>query len=312
MQMLRSRAEGSRLERWIESGEFRFDRLVIRGIDNVPVADFFGPGVLEPETCLFHGGVAGGDDYVDLLHARIAAGIEGRRAMPVARFADGEYAFYDGSLKCNGLYRQAESVEAIRKALPSHVEDLKYLAANGLIAPVIYPGNVVRNRKGMLSFLKKASGDDSARKFLDFLEENGVELSRHNYVPFFAVYAYLTSPRFSRAVDKRKVCILNSDVNLDACARWFGRVASRPELAAVSMPDSYVATRWASMREGVLARVPADSDLFLVGAGVGALNVCADLSRRFSIPAVDAGHVLNLMNDLENKSAGPRLYTIHR
>jgi hypothetical protein len=78
------------------------------------------------------------------------------------------------------------------------------------------------------------------------------------------------------------------------------------------MPDSYVATRWASMREGVLARVPADSDLFLVGAGVGALNVCVDLSRRFSIPAVDAGHVLNLMNDLENKSAGPRLFTIHR
>jgi len=310
--MARGRTAGCSLDRWIESGEFRFDKLVIRGIDNAPVAEFFGPGILEPETCLVHGEIAGGDGYVELLHARIVTGMEGKREMPIARFADGEYAFYDGSLKCNGLYRQAESVEAIRNALPGHIADLKYLAEKGMIAPVVYPRNVLRKRKGMLSFLGKASGDDSARKFLDFLEENGVELARDNYVPFFVVYAYLTSPRFARAVDGRKVCILNSDVNLDACARWFGRSSSRPELVAVPMPDSYVATRWASMREDVLARVPANSDLFLVGAGVGALNVCADLSRRFSIPAVDAGHVLNLMNDLENKSAGPRLYTIHK
>ena len=62
----------------------------------------------------------------------------------------------------------------------------------------------------------------------------------------------------------------------------------------------------------VLRAVPPDADLGLVGAGVGALRVCADLARRFSIPALDAGHALNMMNDMEKKSMGPRLYTIHR
>jgi hypothetical protein len=66
------------------------------------------------------------------------------------------------------------------------------------------------------------------------------------------------------------------------------------------------------MEEEILGRVPGDTDLCLVGAGAGALPICAAVSRRFSIPSVDAGHVLNMMNDLENKSAGPRLYTIYR
>jgi hypothetical protein len=65
------------------------------------------------------------------------------------------------------------------------------------------------------------------------------------------------------------------------------------------------------MEEEILGGVPGDADLCLVGAGVGALPVCTALSRRFSIPSLDAGHALNLMNDMENKSAGPRLYTIH-
>ena len=93
--------------------------------------------------------------------------------------------------------------------------------------------------------------------------------------------------------------------------RWFGALASRPRIADVRIPASYVAPRWGAMEADVLARVPEDADLFLVGAGVGALPVCASLSRRFSIPAVDAGHALNMMNGMENKSAGPRLYTIH-
>jgi hypothetical protein len=40
--------------------------------------------------------------------------------------------------------------------------------------------------------------------------------------------------------------------------------------------------------------------------------VCADIGRRFSIPALDAGHALNMMNDMEKKSDGARLYTDHR
>jgi hypothetical protein len=73
-----------------------------------------------------------------------------------------------------------------------------------------------------------------------------------------------------------------------------------------------VATRWDSMREEVFLTVPENPDLFMVGAGVGALQVCVDAARRFSAPAIDSGHILNVMNDLERKSQGPRLYTYRR
>jgi hypothetical protein len=50
----------------------------------------------------------------------------------------------------------------------------------------------------------------------------------------------------------------------------------------------------------------------MVGAGVGALDVCVDLARFSSVPAIDAGHILNVMNGLECKSGGPRLFTYQR
>ena len=64
------------------------------------------------------------------------------------------------------------------------------------------------------------------------------------------------------------------------------------------------------MKEQVLSSIPEDANLCLVGAGVGALLVCVDIAEKFSIPAIDAGHVLNMMNGREDKSKGPRLYTI--
>ena len=131
-------------------------------------------------------------------------------------------------------------------------------------------------------------------------------------MPFYCVYSYLSSTRFAQALDGKTVCIVNSDFNAAACIAWFERAGSRPKLVHVPIPASYVATRWDSMREEAFRHVPEKPDCFMVGAGVGALEVCVDAARRFSAPAIDSGHILNMMNDLESKSAGPRLYTYRR
>ena len=296
---------------WAREDGFRFNRLVISGIDNTDVISLFGEKMRQEEICLFHREVGDGDAYLSMLAEGVRIGMSERKGTPVIRFADGEYAFYDGSLRCNGLYRQAESVAAIREAIPAHVEDLRYSAVNGLLAPLVFPGNIGPVRRKVPAFWKR-SGDDGAARFLAFLQGHGVLLGGTNYVPFYVVYAYLTSRAFAAAVDGRKVCILNSDIDMASCAAWFSALSSRPSLVPVPIPASYVATRWDSMRDEVLRAVPQDVDLCLVGAGVGALRVCADLARRFSIPALDAGHALNMMNDMEKKSMGPRLYTIHR
>ncbi|MFZ5502728.1 MAG: hypothetical protein ACOY3V_04255 [Pseudomonadota bacterium] len=291
--------------------QFRFARLEIGGIDNEPVFAINAPGQREEEICLFHESIPSGDAYVHSLAERVEAGVTSHASLPVVRFADGEYAFYSGSMKCNGLYRQAESVAAIKAAFPAHAEALRYLAVSGILTPLIFPGNT-RERRGWRALFGKKDGKDLAIRFLRFLADNRIRLTHDNYVPFYCVYAYLSSARFAQAVDGKTVCIVNSDFNEAACAAWFERAGSRPKLVHVPISASYVATRWGAMREEAFKSVPDNPDCFMVGAGVGALEVCVDLARRFSAPAIDSGHILNMMNDLESKSQGPRLFTFRR
>ena len=298
------------LDRLIAGGAFRFDRLNIDGIDNEPVFRLNVPEMVEQETCLFHRDISSGNQYLELLHETVQKAIAERAAMPVVRFADGEYAFYRHSLDCNGLYRQAESAAAIRRAMPGHLEAMRTLARRGRIAPLVFPGNTRKKERGLFSFLRKSKNDDTAIGFLDFLAASGIELTGDNYIPFYAVYAYLVSGRFAALLDGKSVCIVNSDFDENSCRFWFRKFSSTPRISHAPIAAEYVATRWDSMREGVLAAVPPGVDVCIVGAGVGALQVCVDIAERFSTVAVDAGHVMNMMNGRVDKSGGPRLYTL--
>jgi hypothetical protein len=305
--------DGDYLQELTGSGKFGFARLELSGIDNEPVLRVNAPAMLEEETCLFHRSIQTGNDYLALLHEYVRNGLLERKSAPVVRFADGEYAFYHHTLGCNGLYRQAESVEAIRHAMPMHIDAFRRLAVGGKMAPLVFPGNTIRRRKkGLFSFLRYSQEEPSSSSFLYFLRMNGVELTGENYIPFYAVYAYLTSDAFARLVDGKVLGILNSDFDPEACRSWFARFSSRPEISFTKIPAEYIATRWEGMREDILKKIPADADLCLAGAGVGALPLCVDVAERFSIPVLDAGHVLNMMNAREDKSNGMRLYTLRK
>ncbi len=302
----------SYLDRLISNQTFRFDELALNGIDNTPIFKVNVPEIIKQETCFFHRDISDGDGYFEIFHNFIKSGLSTRRATPVVRFADGEYAFYENDLSCNGLYQQAESVESIKKAMPIHIEALKMLAKSGKFASLIYPGNVRQEKKGVFSFFRKSKGNDSALKFIDFLFNNNIELTNNNYIPFYIVYACLTSTDFGNLVNGKKMCIISSECNMDACTQWFAQFSSYPDIVFTEIPDSYVATKWGSIKEKTLSQIPSNIDLCLVGAGIGSLLVCVDVANRFSIPAIDAGHVLNMMNGREDKSNGPRLYTIHK
>ena len=255
----------------IKSQTFRFEKLVLEDIDNAPVIKINAPDIIDQETCLFHRDVPTGDNYFAILHDVITDGLSKRRTVPVVRFADGEYAFYSYDLSCNGLYQQAESVRAIKKVMPSHLKALKTLAELGKLAPLIFPGNMYQEAKGFFSFLRKPKLGSSASTFVNFLYQNHIKLTGDNYLPFYVVYAYFTSEDFARLVNRKKVCILSSECNMDSCIQWFDRFSSCPEIAFIELPDAYVATRWERMKEDILKRVPVDTNICLVGAGVGAL-----------------------------------------
>lgn len=299
------------LDSLISDKSFHFGRLFISGIDNEPVAKIFSDTVLEQEFCLFAHGMQTGDDYCRLLNERIIHALQKKQSLPIARFADGEYAFYNYTLGCNGLYKQAESVEAIRKVMPQHVAAMQYLADHGFLAPLVYPGNSNIAPSGISSFFRKKP-DSTGADFLDFIHAAKIRLTGDNYVPFYLVYACLTSEDFARAMDGKNLVILNSDFNENSCRRWFARFDSRPNVAFVNIPAEYVATRWDDVKKSILNNIPVEADLCLTGAGVGALLICKDVAQKLSIPAIDAGHVLNMMNDRVDKSNGVRLYTLRK
>jgi hypothetical protein len=283
----------------------------MEGIDNEAVARMFSSAILREEFCLFANAIPSGNDYFRLLHNRIVHALENRQPLPVVRFADGEYAFYRYTLGCNGLYKQAESVETIKKVMPLHITAMEYLARQGLFAPLIFPGNSQVASREFFSF-RKQKRDSTGAEFLDFLCGHRITLTAENYVPFYSVYAYLSSPMFAAAMNGKKICILNSECSKDSCRKWFTRQNSSPELEFVDIPREYVATRWEEIKAPILGRIPERTDLCIVGAGVGALLICKDVAQTFSIPAIDAGHVLNMMNGRVDKSNGARLYTLRK
>ena len=303
------------LDRLTEVGDFRFDKLEIEDIDNISIAPQLRASrseLAEEEICLFHRDVSNGNEYFDGLHHYLRESLSDGNAAPVVRFADGEYAFYSNGLECNGLYQQAESVEAIKKAMSLHLDALKYLCESGRLAPLINHRNTDTIKKRVMSFFGRPKSNDSASKFIELLFDHNMALSGENYLPFYVVYAYLTSKKFSRLVKGKRLCIINSECRMTSVHQWFKRLSSDPLISFVEIPASYVATRWGDMKKDILNTIPRDTELCLVGAGAGSLLVCVDVARQFEIPAIDAGHVLNMMNGLEEKSNGPRLYTIHK
>ena len=200
------------LDRLIENHEFRFDVLRIKDIDNNPVKHAHGLQMSDQEISLFHRDVLSGDDYIEALHSFVNEGISKKKPAPVVRFADGEYAFYAYSMHCNGLYQQAESIESIKNSMGKHLKSLGFLGRVGKLAPLIFPGNVLHKKKTLFSLFSKPKGDNSALKFIEFLWDNSIDLSRDNYVPFYVVYAYLTSMQFCRMIDGKNINITYSRI----------------------------------------------------------------------------------------------------
>ncbi|WP_319526228.1 hypothetical protein [uncultured Desulfosarcina sp.] len=289
---------------------FAFNHLAIPGIDNSPVIERFGEQMRLEEKCLFHSGVSAGKEYFQRLHDRIVIGMNQGIATPVVRFADGEYAFYAKSLQCNGLYKQAESRKTIETALPLHAKCLRFVSQYGVVAPLIHPGNSNPPKRFFYIFEKKDDGGALALRFLNFLDENQIVITGENYIPFYVLYAYLSSKLFAQSVDGKKLCIVNSTYDEQTVCNWFARLQSKPDISFTKIPDCYVATQWRNMKDNILKEIPSQTEICLVGAGIGALLVSVDVSRKFNIPVIDAGHVLNMMNSREDKSNGDRMFTL--
>lgn len=297
------------LDLLLESQEFFFDTIDIKGINNEPVFAENAPHLRQEEVALFHKSASTAQWYIDHLDNYVKDSIFYRKSAAIVRFADGEYAYYSRKLDCNGLYRQAESRRAITESLPMHTSALSELFSWGKAAPLLFPGNTHHRPRIPFGLLRRYRGNTSGRRFLNFLLDYGIKLSHASYVPFYTVYAYLTSEQFIRRINSLTIALISSEIYHDKCRQWFEQRNCAVDIVPVNIPHEYVATQWETIKPGVLAQIPDTVDLCLVGAGIGALLVCVDIAKIRSLPAIDAGHVINMINDQVIRSNGPRLFT---
>jgi len=204
------------------------------------------------------------DHFVQGVIAAVAAG----RYLPIARFCDGEYAFYSGReiTTCwgerNSNLRQP-GVESL------HLRALSTLSENGILCPNL---NLV--------YQKVQSG------FLQYLSGNGLPL--RNYAPFYFVYALLVHPAFLSTMRGRHVALITHLANKNV-PNILARLAALgiEDVGLYDIPDSGVAHGQFELR---LDRRP---DVALVGAGIGSPLILERLKEHGCV-GIDSGFVFHL------------------
>lgn len=249
------------------------------------------------EWSFFGDDTSSGDEYLLRLHHCIETAIQQHKPFPLVRFADGEFAFYRKSMNVNGLYTQASNESEIEAVLPYHIEALRHVAFFGRLCPITYLYSI------SWVTLKECL------EFIGFLYHNRIDFVPGNYIPFYAVYAYLTSYTFMYLIADKNVCVVTDEFDAGAFEVWTAQFNVKVNYRFVQIPSSRIAVEWHLHRDDTLSKITNDTDLVLVAAGAGAGPVCADVALKFNIPAIDAGHVINLMNNKVQRSNGHRLYT---
>jgi hypothetical protein len=233
-------------------------------------------------------------------HKKLCNAVFDKSPFPVVRFADGEYSFYNNSLKCNGLYKQVENYFKLFVYKKLHKKYLIDLSKIGYFAPLINE-NYIR---------KKYYFGNPLFKFLNFLTRSSITLSNNNYFPFYFLYKYLFSELFSNFLSNKNVLLINSSFNKEKAYSYFNNSgANNINLKYVKIPAEYAS----SQIDNILGRVKKMSgeniDIAFVGAGLCALPICVEVSKTLSIPSIDGGHFLNIINSKVESSNGARLFT---
>ena len=230
-----------------------------------------------------------------------------KTAMPIVRFADGEYAFYRYPWMQRPLPAGRE-----RGGDPQGPALARRGHANACpprqIAPLVFPGKRGKRNGGSFPFCANRRRM-TRRSVFSIFSPQTVSSSRRQLRPF------LRCLRLSR---DRPFC--------KAARRQIG-LRGQPGIQRESFE---VGSRRSRAPRGSCTRRFAESSCHPLGYDAGERAVehparCRFLPRRggrrgpaglrrhgraLPIPAIDAGHVMNMMNDRVDKSNGPRLYTL--
>lgn len=135
-------------------------------------------------------------------------------------------------------------------------------------------------------------GEEYHSAMLKWFQRAGINLNKHNYYPFYFVYALLNGRTLPRIVINNRILIVSSHGE-----KAQQKILSRLEGMGAKSVDFYRISRTNAMKEHIdTAILPAQVDVILVAAGVGASQIIPQLSF-YQTLVIDAGFCVDLLAD---------------
>jgi hypothetical protein len=242
----------------------------------------------------------------------------GERYLPVYRMADGEFAFVLGKRPARASGRTvrawlAEKTVGFRpQALrtcwgedyPRHIRKAALRRMEQALRIVTESGYVA------LYFALRPDrwSEEYHDPVLHWFAENRIALNEGNAIPFYLVYALLNGRYRSRLLAGRAVLVVTSLATPSRRAR----IESGLRAEGVASVQFIEISPNASMLDHIeLSQVHGNVDLALVAAGIGSVNVLAQL-QPLGVPVIDCGIALECYVDPQRRWERPFLIDTSR
>jgi hypothetical protein len=232
----------------------------------------------------------------------------GKKYLPVYRMADGEYQFLFG-LKFNfhapNIFRylvsflirktleiftgpriktswgETYSGIEIQKLRTKYKNELKILLENGILCAYLYD-----NPKNAFTYYN--------RTFLNFFENNALELNKSNFFPFHFPFFALSDEGWQEFIIGRSILIVTGNLEIR-------RNILEKNLTALGSKKVgfYEVSANASLRDLVdknLVENIEEYEIAFIGAGIGSLNIISQMTW-FKGPVIDVGGFISALLD---------------
>lgn len=248
-------------------------------------------------------------DWYELFRKRLLAGIREKKHLPICRLSDGEYRILFGEQTPSARHRGLRNLKSWAHYLKVKYGWSKYgfrgLTPDGVIAGAYSKKELPEIRVKLMEGLRYILNNGIAAAHLTFAEhpfqehfhpvlgewlnENHLELTMDNYVPFYFVYALLSGPLGIDLIKGRPIGIIHSATGKkrDDIVNSLKKIGAAEVLWHEISPDR-------SAHEKLPVSLFSNgADLILLGAGVGKLAIFPQL-RHCRCPVIDAGFMFEI------------------
>lgn len=244
----------------------------------------------------------------------------GKRFLPIYRMADGEFIF------CVGPYPDhLDADSSLRGRIRHVINTVRYWIKRNAGSSMetcwgeSYSGKDLKKlRQHFIKSIKEVAqsgklaihftrspeqfSEQYFRPVCDWLKNEKIPLSIGNYLPFYFVYALLCGPDGKRLMQGKNVLIVTSadeEKKSRICSGLIAMGVGNVQFLTISSNNALI-----DLVD--LSGLDRKIDLALIGAGIGSVNILAQL-KPLNTVCIDAGVCIEIFADAKNRQ---RIFTI--